>query len=282
MEEVHAHAAAAKAAAAAALAASEGRPLPEATPPIEQPAPVRTSGWDSAGFGPAMIVGSMSTHPPEMTEGGESSCDAKWPAPEVEQRNYFEAARAIRLSGVDMLFLEMMKDNEHAKRAVPAAASTGLPTFLGLSMRTDQETGQLVKFSTGVDCDPVTPEWFWDLAKILGPNMVGVNVMHTNFSTMGPALKFIREDCGYDGPLGAYPDHGRFAAPEWIFEELDMPEAVDFVENWIKDYGVGLVGGCCGLGPEYITALSAFTRRHNSEVRRKNNKGMCSTSLPGL
>jgi len=269
MEEVHAHAAAAKAAAAAALAASEGRPLPEATPPIEQPMPVRTKGWDSAGFGPAMIVGSLSTHPPEMTEGGESSCDAKWPLPEIEERNYFQAARAISLSGVDMLFLEMMKDSEHAPRAVRAAASTGLPVFLGLSMRTDKETGQLVKWSNGVDSRPVDADWFHDLSRILGDNMVGVNVMHTDFSTMGPALKFIRETCGWQGPLGAYPDHGRFAAPEWIFEELNTEEALDYVKSWVRNYDVQLIGGCCGLGPEYITALSAYTRRHNTEVRQK-------------
>jgi len=271
MEEVHAHAAAAKAAAAAALAASEGRLLPEAPPPIEQPKPVRTKGWDSAGFGPAMIVGSLSTHPPEFPGGGEASEQAKWPSPDVEERNYHEAARAIHLSGVDMLFLEMMKDTAHAPRAVRAAASTGLPIFLGVSMRTDKETGKLVKFSTGTDSDPVTVDWFRELSGILGDGMVGVNVMHTNFNTMGPALKFIREECGWQGPLGAYPDHGRFAAPEWIFQELDTKEAIDYVESWIKNYDVQLVGGCCGLGPDYITALSAFSRRHNTEVRNKRN-----------
>jgi len=271
MEEVHAHAAAAKAAAAAALAASEGLPLPEATPPIEQPEPVRMKGWDSAGFGPSMIVASMSTHPPEMAAGGESSCNAKWPSPEIEERNYFQAARAIRLSGVDMLFLEMMKDSDHAPRAVRAAVSTGLPVFIGFSMRTDKDTGQLVQWSLGNDSVPATPEWFHNLTRILGANMVGVNVMHTDFGTMGPALKFIREDCGWQGPLGCYPDHGRFAAPDWIFQELNIEEAMECVESWIRDYDVKLIGGCCGLGPEFITALSAFTRRYNTEVRHRLN-----------
>mmetsp|Transcript_44085 Transcript_44085/g.84648 ORF Transcript_44085/g.84648 Transcript_44085/m.84648 type:complete len:493 (-) Transcript_44085:116-1594(-) len=271
IEEVHAHAAAAKAAAAAALAASEGLPLPEATPPIEQPEPVRMKGWDSAGFGPSMIVASMSTHPPEMAAGGESSCNAKWPSPEIEERNYFQAARAIRLSGVDMLFLEMMKDSDHAPRAVRAAVSTGLPVFIGFSMRTDKDTGQLVQWSLGNDSVPATPEWFHNLTRILGANMVGVNVMHTDFGTMGPALKFIREDCGWQGPLGCYPDHGRFAAPDWIFQELCIEEAIECVESWIRDYDVKLIGGCCGLGPEYITALSAFTRRYNTEVRHRLN-----------
>ena len=51
-------------------------------------------------------------------------------------------------------------------------------------------------------------------------------------------LQFVREDCGWDGPLGAYPDHGLFAAPEWIFYELDNKEAIEYVEDWVKAYNV--------------------------------------------
>ena len=40
-----------------------------------------------------------------------------------------------------------------------------------------------------------------------------------------------------------------------------------FHSRWIKDYGVQLVGGCCGLGPEYITAVAGMARRHNATVR---------------
>jgi len=125
--------------------------------------------------------------------------------------------------------------------------------------------------------DLATADWFHEKSGILGAHMVGVNVMHTNFNTMGPSLKFIREECGWQGPLGAYPDHGRFAAPEWIFQELDTEQAMDYVESWIKNYDVQLIGGCCGLGPEYITALSAFTRRHNTEVRERRKRA---TSVP--
>merc|ERR1719491_1639052 len=116
MKEVHACAAAANAAAAASLASSEGDTLKEATSPVEAPAPVRTQGWDAAGFGPALVVGSLSTHPPEMPGGGASSAEANWPSPEMEEKRYFEAAQAHQLSGVDMLWLEMMKDEEHSVR----------------------------------------------------------------------------------------------------------------------------------------------------------------------
>ena len=66
-----------KAAAISARAASEGEKIASAEPPVAPPPPVPTVGWDAAGFGPAMVVGSLSTHPPEMPAGGESSKDAK-------------------------------------------------------------------------------------------------------------------------------------------------------------------------------------------------------------
>jgi hypothetical protein len=50
----------------------------------------------------------------------------------------------------------------------------------------------------------MTKEWFYKLSGMLGPQLVGVNVMHTNFSTMSQTLKFVREECGWGGPLGAY------------------------------------------------------------------------------
>jgi len=216
-----------------------------------------------------MVVGSLSTHPPEMPPGGFTSAGARWPEPELEKQRYFEAARAHSLSGVDLLWLEMMKDSEHAPRAVEAAADSGLPVFLGISARIDQETGTPILWGNGVDAVPLNAEWFHNLAGILGPNLVGVNVMHTNFSAMAPALKFVREECGWAGPLGAYPDHGEFKAPDWIFRDLNVHEAMEHVDSWIENFNIQLVGGCCGLGPEFITALSAHIRRHNLSVRKQ-------------
>ena len=264
--EAHVSAAAANAAAKAAMADSEGK-LFDAVKPLRGPAPERIKGWDAAGFGQTITVGSLSTHPPEFPKGGADSAAANWPDPKDEADAYMEAAHAHAKSGVDMLFLEMMKDEDHAPRAVRAAAASGLPVFLGISTRTDEKTGDIVLFGSGNDSVKLTKEWFDSLKDLLGNNLVGVNVMHTNFSSMSRTLSFVRNECEWEGALGAYPDHGVFAAPDWIFAELNNKDAVEHVETWVKEYGVQLVGGCCGLGPEYITAVSAFTRRHNALVR---------------
>ena len=52
-----------------------------------------------------------------------------------------------------------------------------------------------------------------------------------------------------------------------------------YVEEWVNDYDVQLVGGCCGLTPEYINAVATFIRHHNRDVR---TEGEGSPALPLL
>ena len=64
----------------------------------------------------------------------------------------------------------------------------------------------------------------------------------------------------WKGPVGAYPESGYFKMPDWTFVDIIPPdELVERSRAW-KKKGVTAFGGCCGLGPEHITALhKAFT-----------------------
>ena len=81
--------------------------------------------------------------------------------------------------------------------------------------------------------------------------------MHTNFSAVGPTLKELRKV--WQGPVGVYPDHGHFTMPKWEFQEIDDQTASRYVREWVEIYGVSLVGGCCGLGPDFIALVSRET-----------------------
>ena len=64
----------------------------------------------------------------------------------------------------------------------------------------------------------------------------------------------------WPGTMGAYPDSGYFANPDWQFEGIIPPD--DFAEaclGW-KAAGAQILGGCCGLGPEHIEALARRLR----------------------
>ena len=87
------------------------------------------------------------------------------------------------------------------------------------------------------------------------PESVDVmGVMHSSANITGRGIETIQNV--WNGPLSAYPDSGFFKMPDWQFENILTPqELLDFSKEW---YGMGtrILGGCCGLGPEHIEALS--------------------------
>ncbi len=84
---------------------------------------------------------------------------------------------------------------------------------------------------------------------------------------MAPALEAARQTLaalGTDIPLGAYanaflPKDESAQANEDLSDlrtDLDPSGYLDFARDWVAG-GAGIVGGCCGIGPEHIAALRA-------------------------
>ncbi len=84
---------------------------------------------------------------------------------------------------------------------------------------------------------------------------------------MAPALEAARGTLaalGADIPLGAYanaflPKNESAQANEDLSDlrtDLDPSGYLDFARDWVSS-GAGIVGGCCGIGPEHIAALRA-------------------------
>lgn len=70
-------------------------------------------------------------------------------------------------------------------------------------------------------------------------------------------------DCGTAIPVGAYanafpPQPKEATANETLMpirDDLDPAGYLDWVNRWL-DAGAGIVGGCCGIGPEHIAAIA--------------------------
>jgi S-methylmethionine-dependent homocysteine/selenocysteine methylase len=64
-------------------------------------------------------------------------------------------------------------------------------------------------------------------------------------------------------PVGAYPNRLSIPAdwtldnevPIGIRDDLDVATYCRYSEQWTQ-LGASIIGGCCGIGPEYIEALS--------------------------
>ena len=195
---------------------------------------------ESASAGPVAIAGSLSCLPP-------GNDPAAYPDPRDELDAYRELAALLASEGADLIALEMMEDTVHARMAMSAAVETGLPVWLGVSTRLSEAGGRLVGFDF-----PNTP--LADPLEALIPMQPAVvNVMHTPPEAVGPALDELNRR--WDGPCGAYPELGDFAAPDWQFTRQVSPEAfLALAIGWVRQ-GARILGGCCGTTPEHILAL---------------------------
>jgi homocysteine S-methyltransferase len=131
--------------------------------------------------------------------------------------------------------------------AIEAALATGLPTWLGLSCKSHPETGQLVTFDEpSMDFE----EW---VAKLAAYGVSMINVMHSPIEDVAKGLGAVKRH--WSGPIGAYPESGYFIMPNWQFVDVVAPDdLVREARNWVDD-GVQVLGGCCGLGPQHVSAL---------------------------
>lgn len=187
---------------------------------------------------PVSIAGSISTFTARYDYSYE-------PLAEKARANYREQAEVLAESGVDVLALEMMRDIEQTTYAVEAAASTGLPLWLGFSCKTTDD-GTVVLW----DGENTLVE---ALERIPLSGVSVLTIMHTLTEDTPPALREVTRH--WSGPVGAYPHSGEFIMPNWQF--IDMISAEDFAteaEGWL-DLGARIVGGCCGIGPEHVRLL---------------------------
>jgi S-methylmethionine-dependent homocysteine/selenocysteine methylase len=148
-------------------------------------------------------------------------------------------------AGVDLLVLEMMRSEAVAGPALHAAAETGLPVWLGISIGGLDETGAVVT----IDGTAVSR-----LLELAEGRADAVMIMHTDADVVARALPMLRR--AWRGLLGAYPHVGDWTPPTWVFREISPQAFARKVAPWVDD-GAQVLGGCCGIGPAHIAALRA-------------------------
>jgi S-methylmethionine-dependent homocysteine/selenocysteine methylase len=202
---------------------------------------------DQAAVAGVVVAGSMSHQVPMLSDSDRRNPHLLPSAAEAE-RNFHDMATVLEASGVDLILLEKMSDPDLMAPAIEAAKSTGLPVWIGFSVK-DNSRGQIRSYSRA---ELSAAEVF---ATVDFNGIGAAGVMHSTAQAIGPAIELLREV--FHGPLMAYPDSGYFAMPNWQFVDI-MPaeELVAFSRIW-KASGVQIIGGCCGLGINHIRALCA-------------------------
>jgi 5-methyltetrahydrofolate--homocysteine methyltransferase len=165
-----------------------------------------------------------------------------------------EQSRGLVDGGVDAILIETCQDVLQIKAAVNGAKlareAVGLtiPVMVQVTVET---TGTLL---VGADIAAAAT-----VIDALGVTMMGLNCA-TGPQEMAEHVRWLGEN--WRGAISVQPNAG---LPELVDGRTRYPLAPDDLAKWLERFvredGVSLVGGCCGTDPRHIGALDAMLRR---------------------
>jgi 5-methyltetrahydrofolate--homocysteine methyltransferase len=171
-----------------------------------------------------------------------------------ELRNAYEiASRGLIDGGADALLIETTQDLLQAKAAVNGArkAIEGSDRDIVLIAQVTVETTGTMLLGSEINAA-------LNSLSALGVDVVGMNCA-TGPAEMSEHLRTLSKSspvnisCMPNAGLPILQDGG-------AFYPLGPEELASALSSFIDDYGVGLIGGCCGTTPEHLAAVVAAVR----------------------
>ncbi len=163
--------------------------------------------------------------------------------------------------GIDAVLIETCQDPLQVKAAVNgaklarAAAGSDLPIMVQVTVET---TGTLL---VGADIAAAAT-----VLQALDIPVMGLNCA-TGPQEMAPHLEWLAEN--WPGFLSVQPNAG---LPELVDGQTRYPlepkELAGWLDRFLTEDGLNIIGGCCGTTPDHIAALDAMLRRRAGEAGR--------------
>jgi len=177
--------------------------------------------------------------------------------------NFRDQAEILIENGVDFIILESLgAKTSTIVTALNAISEFDVPIWVAVSCAEDHDSGQLFLGIEESRIDSHRPLAHQELGEAIDTIMdtagSALLVMHSTVDTTLPVLQLMQSH--YDGLRGAYPNAGYWLRPEWAFVDQISPQNyLERARKWL-DTGARIVGGCCGIGPDHIAALSKGLR----------------------
>ncbi len=178
--------------------------------------------------------------------------------------NYYEQAKYLVEGGVDLLLIETSQDILEVKAAV-----AGIERLFA-------EIGRRIPIQTQVTLD-VSGRMLLgtDIASAMTTlEALKVDVIGLNCSTgpehMREPVRYLSEHATL--PLSVIPNAGlplNTGVGEAVYPLEPQPMATALSE-FVKDFGVRIVGGCCGTTPEHLTAIVKAVREAENAAKPVN------------
>ena len=146
-------------------------------------------------------------------------------------------------AGPDLLAIETIPDAEEVAALVDVLADfPDTPAWISLSCADGGHTnaGQPVEEAA--------------VMAARAANVVAVGVNCTSPAYVAEILARMHDATGL--PLVAYPNTGRAWNPQrgWLGPATGLDD--DLLDSWLRQPGLALLGGCCGIGPDAIAQIA--------------------------
>ena len=177
---------------------------------------------------------------------------------------YQENAAGLIAGGADALIIETCQDLLQVKAAVVgskrAMAELGQSVPIICHVAVETTGTMLLGSEIGAALAAIEP---------LGIDLIGLNCS-TGPAEMSEHLRYLSQHSRI--PLSVMPNAGLpVLTADGAYFPLTPVELADALERFVTEYGVGLVGGCCGTTPEHIRVLAE--RLHGVTRRRPASRG---------
>ncbi len=190
--------------------------------------------------------------------------------PEDQAVEAFAEIARLQVPYVDLLLCETMSSIEQARGAVLGALTVGLPVWLavtvddddGTRLRSGQEISLVVELCNAMSLDTV-------LVNCSIPEAVDTAVGVLT----GCSLRVGAYANGFTRINEAFLEPGATVDLLQKRKDLDPEAYAGFAADWVTR-GVGIVGGCCEVGPSHIALLAKrFKSNAGIGMGQKNYSG---------
>ncbi|MFE9917657.1 methionine synthase [Micromonospora sp. NPDC005553] len=187
---------------------------------------------------------------------------------------YQENAAGLIVGGADALIIETCQDLLQVKAAVVgskrAMAELGQTVPIICHVAVETTGTMLVGSEIGAALAAIEP---------LGVDLIGLNCS-TGPAEMSEHLRYLSQHSRI--PLSVMPNAGLpVLTADGAYFPLTPVELAEALERFINEYGVGLVGGCCGTTPEHIRVLAERLHGVTAPVREpRHEAGVSSVYHP--
>ncbi|MFG5720262.1 methionine synthase [Streptomyces murinus] len=182
-------------------------------------------------------------------------------APYPTLRDAYQAnAEGLIEGGADALLVETTQDLLQTKASVigarSALAALGLDLPVIVSVTVETTGTMLLGSEIGAALTALEP---------LGIDMIGLNCA-TGPAEMSEHLRYLARNARI--PLSCMPNAGLpVLGKDGAHYPLTAPELADAQETFVREYGLSLVGGCCGTTPEHLRQVVERVRGLTPPVR---------------